>query len=441
MSKGKAAPAQLLSRAFFNRRLAALLSAFLLFPGSTRAFAASRKRPKPKSAKTTHDTVDAILFYGQSNAGSGGHAQALLTKPVFPDRIYSFRTSRQVYGTRLLDPNRLQGIGSLYDDKKSAPYPATAMAYALGRLAERTPGRLHFMYTVWYGGQPLTSFLRSTTSWSDLLIVADRIHDVLAAKRLRSRIAALVLIQGESGPPGRVRYSRLLHEFLDQVLPDLKEQTGQDRAPVAILLQTNASNVQSATALGVALAQWDVARARPQDTVLAGPMYQLPLSDAVHQSHEGRLMLGDLLALVYESHVSRNRPFEPLHPLAARRANNTIVVSFKRPPDSLPLQWDQTWITPVPNFGFQVTGETGPLPVDAVEITGESEVTIRLAPRAPRNGLIVSYAMDQPRMQGWAPGRGQLTAPTTRRSAFVGLNAKVPETVAHYAIRFQVAVL
>ena len=435
MTAVKPSPARLFSRAYFNRRLAAFLSALVLFPVRTFAFDAKRKTG---ILSNKDNLVEAILFYGQSNAGAGGDARSIFTTPIFPDRIVSFQTSRQIYGTQRVDPARLQGIGSLYDDPKSAPYPATAMAYALGH--ERHSNTVYFMHTVWYGGQPLTSFLRGSTSWSDLLSVAHRMRQVLSKRRLRGRVAALVLIQGESGPPGREIYAQVLHDFLDQILPDLEAQTDQDRSPVAILLQTNASNVQSATALGVALAQWDVARARSQDTVLAGPMYQFPLSDAVHQSAAGRMMLGDLLALVFEYCITRDQVFEPLHPVVARRVKDKVVISFKCPPDSLPLQWDHTWLTAVPNYGFQVKDLAGPVSIVSVQITGASEVTIRLPPDVLQHDLIVSYAMGQPPTKGWAPARGQLTAPSNRRSAFAGLDAGIPDTVTHYAIRFELPV-
>jgi hypothetical protein len=263
---------------------------------------------------------------------------------------------------------------------------------------------------------------------------------MLGTESLQARVAALVLIQGESGPPGRENYARVLRGLMDDVMPSLAAQTGQGRLPVLVLLQTNASNTQSATAVDVSLAQWDVAQARPQEAVLAGPMYQFPLSDAVHQSAEGRMMLGDLLALVFETQIVRGQPFEPLHPVGVRRADNAVIVSFKRPQNSLGLQWDESWMPTVRDYGFQVRGETGPLPIVSVKITGPSEVTIRLAPPGSRRDLVVSYAMDQAHADGWAPGRGQLTAPTRRRSAFAGLGARVPDTVVHYAIRFELPV-
>jgi hypothetical protein len=220
----------------------------------------------------------------------------------------------------------------------------------------------------------------------------------------------------------------------------LQAQTGQVRSPVAILLQTNASNIQAATARGVALAQWDVARQRPRDTVLAGPMYQFPLIDAVHQSAEGRMMLGDLLALVYDRRVTRGEDFQPLHPVDARRLGNTVVIDFKRPAGSLPLQWDREWVAPSPDFGFDVEDEHGPVKIDGIEISGPSQVTIRLDRPMAGGHLRVRYAMAQPHTAGWAPGRGQLMAPTTRRSAFAGFGVRIPSTIAHYAIRFEMPV-
>jgi hypothetical protein len=167
-------PAHLLTRACFSRRLMALVSAFLLRPVPAFAFEAKPKNRPPRG--TDRDIVDAILFYGQSNAGAGGDARAILTSPVFPDNILTFRTAQQIYGTELVDPVHLDGIGKLHDDLKSPPYPATAMAYALGHSIAPASGKRYFMHTVWYGGQPLTAFLRGTTPWADLMTVARRMR-------------------------------------------------------------------------------------------------------------------------------------------------------------------------------------------------------------------------------------------------------------------------
>lgn len=426
-------------RGFARAILGGALAATFLFPPAAFALDSKAARGNAPVRDDRSSMAEAILFYGQSNAGGGGHARPYLTAPVFPDRIFTFRTARQIYATSATDPRGLEGLGAVSDHAKYAPFPATAMAYALAHANGSEPYP-YFIHTVWYGGQPLTSFLPGTNSWRNLTRVAGRMGEALAQRNLRGRVAALVLIQGESGPPGRERYATLLRELLDRALGDLKSQTGQARPPIAILLQTNESNVQAISAKGVALAQWDVAQSRPDDTVLAGPMYQMPLSDAVHQSAEGRMMLGDLLAQVFEARVERGGSFEPLHPTQARNAGGSVVVSFKRPEGSQPLAWDTGWVPPAPHFGFDLADDAGPVEIADVKISGESEVTITPA-RALTGRATVRYAMTPSRAEGWAPGRGQLTAPTAERSAFADLGLNVPKTVAHYAIRFEMPVM
>ncbi|WP_342362802.1 hypothetical protein [Terrarubrum flagellatum] len=418
-------------RYFIATSLAALLAK------SAFAFTPPRAVRGGATAVKSRTQVDGILFYGQSNAGAGGSAKAVLTAPVFPDTTFAFRGAQQTYGATLVDVKRLQGLGQVQDRDAYAPFPATAMAYALGRN-NSSLGRRHFMHTVWYGGQPLAAFQKGSAAWLDLVAVARRMREALLDEAMDARIAALVLIQGESGPPGREVYARALTKLLDETLPELRNQTGQAAPPLAILLQTNASNIQQASAKDVALAQWDVARARSHDTTLAGPMYQFPLNDAVHQSAIGRMMLGDLLALAYQARVERGETFEPLHPTSARLDSNVIRIAFKRPAESQPLQWDRSWMPAVPNFGFSVNGPNGAVEIASVEITGPSDIAIHLAGKNDSRILTVRYAMEQPPEKGWAPGRGQLMAPTARRSAFADLKAGAPEFISHYCIRFEI---
>jgi hypothetical protein len=83
---------------------------------------------------------------------------------------------------------------------------------------------------------------------------------------------------------------------------------------------------------------------------------------------------------------------------------------------------------PVPNYGFEVDADDAGLTTIAeVEITGPSEVTLQINVQASSKVLKVRYAMDQPKVQGWAPGRGQLIAPTLTRSAFAARGMRVPE--------------
>jgi hypothetical protein len=379
--------------------------------------------------------VDGILFYGQSNAGSGGPAIARRALPALSERSLSFASAAQTYGDRLIDPNALHGLAPLKDQPGKALLPAVAMAYALERSG--AVGAPSFFHSVWYGSQPLSSFTPGSTCWNDLTAVADRMSSMLAETGRQSRVAAVVFIQGESGPSDRATYRRMLHEL---VVNGFRHLNGTAQPPLTMLIQTNASTVNPAFAVGVPLAQWDVARSLPDQVVLAGPAYQCPLSDGAHHSAEGRMMLGDLLALVYDIGVRRGGGFRPLQPREATRAGETITVAFDRPPESLDLQWDLDWVPPTPHYGFQVAGAAGPVAIGAVRISGPAEVTIKLDRAPPAGDLVVRYAMDRNVVPGWSPERGQLIAPTRRATAFGALGVKIPRTLSHYAIRFELTV-
>ena len=410
-----------------RRRILARIVASLASPSAI-ADAVAQSRPP----------IDAVFFYGQSNAGAGGHAAPILTQPVSQKTMFSFEGAQQTYASHPVDGKRLRGMGAVRDDLRYAPFPATAMAYAISR---RTAGPAHFMHTVWRGGEPLASFLRGSVAWDDLMIAAERMRAATEARGYVPRIAALVLIQGESGPAARESYANMLDALLTDALPALQIKTRQAKPPIAIVLQTNASAAAPQLALETPLAQWDVARRRPNEVALAGPMYQFPLSDGVHQSAVGRMMLGDLLALVLESCRQQKKVwFEPLHPLWARRSDNVIRIGFKLPEKAASLAFDDDWTPAAPDFGFSLDAGGRPIPIQSVALANRSELHIKLAETPRAQQLRVSYAMGQAEKPGWTGGRGQLTAPTSVASAFADMGLGIPPTISHYCIRFRMSV-
>ncbi len=203
--------------------------------------------------------VQGILFYGQSNAGAGGDAVPLLLKPA-PANIMSFAGRRQFSGKALLDTSLLPAFGPIGDVTPYPPLPATAMGDALAALtADVRPKPWFFFNTVWYGSQPITSFLPDATSWTDLLGVARRMAQLVRAADGVPMVSAVVFIQGESGPSDRAPYREKLTELLSDLGPALCEQTGQKYKPLVLLTQTNTGAIATRTTSEVDLAQWDVA--------------------------------------------------------------------------------------------------------------------------------------------------------------------------------------
>jgi hypothetical protein len=401
-------------------------------PGQTRDVAGASPDALPLSGVSP--CVDAIFFYGQSNAGAGGTSKSVLTKPV-SDTMLTFAGSCQAYGSAPLDPAKLGGKTALSDRLGYPPFPATAMAYALEQLASAKDGSAYFFFTSWFGGQPLRVFQREATAWINLVTAAERFTQIIGETRRRPRVMALVFIQGESGPSNRQTFADGLSTLLDDTLPALREATGQEEEVAALLLQTNAPAAGSKIRNDSDLAQADVAAAR-RDTTLAGPMYQFPLDHNIHQTAEGRMMLGELLARVYRQVVIEKRPFEPLHPTGATREGRSIVLRFHRPEGSGPLRWDMDWVQPSPHYGFAVEGGQQPLPIASVAIIDADQVRIELADEPPAGRLRVAYAQAQPIMMGWASGRGQLVADTAIPSAFHAMGYHVPERLSDYCIRF-----
>ncbi len=381
--------------------------------------------------------VDTILFYGQSNAGAGGTGPALLLAPAFPGRLLTFATASQVYSTRLVGSDALRGTAPLHDHPRYAPFPATAMGHA---LAAGWPERRFFLHTTWVGGEPLSTFLPGTLAWQNLHNSAVAQKVAMAGEGRQSRIGAVVLIQGESGPLGQVPYAQMLRGLAQSLPVSLQAAASQAHKPVLLIPQVIMPDAAGIIPSGVELAQWSVAQAMPDEVALVGPMYPFPLADAIHQNAEGRMMLGETLALVHEQVVVRQERFVPLHPAAITRDGRVLSATFNRPKGSGNLRWDEDWIAPSPNYGFTYKDAKTDIAISSIEIVGPDTVRITLDAEPSASGGALLYAQGQPRAAGWTSGRGQLVAPSGQESHFARAGYRVPRQIDHYCIRFEMAV-
>ncbi len=381
--------------------------------------------------------ADTILFYGQSNAGAGGTGPALLLAPAFPGRLLTFATTSQVYSTRLVGSDALRGTAPLRDHPRYAPFPATAMGHS---LAARWPERRFFLQTTWVGSQQLPTFLAGTLAWQNLHNAAAAQKVAVAGKGLESRISAVVLIQGESGPVGHAPYAQMLRGLAESLPSSLQAAASQARAPVLFIPQVIMPDTAGFAPSGVELAQWSVAQAMPDEVTLVGPMYPFPLADLIHQNAEGRMMLGEMLALVHDQVAVRQERFVPLHPAAITRDGRVLTVTFTRPRGSGALRWDEDWIAPSPNYGFTYKDAKTDTAIHSTEIVGPDTVRITLHAEPTASGGALLYAQGQPYAAGWTSGRGQLVAPSGQSSHFARAGYKVPRQIDHYCIRFEMAV-
>jgi hypothetical protein len=315
------------------------------------------------------------LFFGQSNAGAPIDPKTTLLEPRHPERLFCFGASHS-YG----DVKKPKGT---YHDFRALRNPIsslliqTAMAYALEGDSAVSP-QPRFFHSVWWGSQPIASFLPGSVPYGNLVNVADDFYTVTQA------------------------YGA--HSGVDKIYP-------------------------------IALDQLNVALNTP-GVVLAGPMYNLPFVTpaSIHPGECGRLIYGELLALVYRTIVIEKKPFEPLHPLSAEWTGAAIALRFHLP--ALPLAMDEAWVMPANNFGFVVVDEAGCVDISKVVITTAD--TVEITPARPVKAARVLYAMNQGETQpnGWSGARGQLISPTSQLSLFHQEGFDIPKFIMHYCARF-----
>lgn len=404
--------------------------------------------------------VEALLFYGQSNAGPAGASDqipALLPAALYPHHVVSFSYWNMFYGTDSIPPANLLDLRPAQDNVYGqSPSQMTAFAreYLNRRNWTTSPG--YFVATSWYGGQPIATFQQGTQTYTNLMAIAAAAKRETARYGRDLRVSMLTYIQGESygtyggGTPSEVQagYAADLNTLIDDVLPDLATQTGQSTPPVMLLLQINSQDAQSPGYTGVELAQRDVAVSRA-DTFLAGPMYPYPMANEnpgtganIHINNIGRMQMGEMIAVAQAS-VRATGDWSPLAISSITRSGAVLTVTYSPPTgfSSLALGWDAV----VPNVsdgnrGFQAfrSSNGAGLTISSVAITGPWTVQITLS-ADPTEAVVVRYACGADAgIDTYAAGRGQLAVLTTISSVYHDRFAQpVPAFIRLFAIRDQ----
>jgi hypothetical protein len=242
-------------------------------------------------------------------------------------------------------------------------------------------------------------------------------HLVARAEQRDYRIAAVLLLQGESNVAGegareRSAYKALLNRLIDDILGDLA--AGQGTPPAILLYQTSGAYAEDA--MGVAQAQLELALARP-GVFVVGPTYPYPETRG-HMDGNGYRWLGAQFGKVLHRAVTLGEAWRPLHPTRARLVGQTVRLAFSVPHP--PLAWGQPFVglqrCHIADRGFTVLDATGPVPIADVSLDGAEAVALRLARPPAEGSLLVRYA-ERTRHHG----RGMLhdSDPTVAEDAFV----------------------
>jgi hypothetical protein len=384
-----------------------------------------------------YEPAIAVFVYGQSNAGYGGDdGGPELTAKVFPNTCFSFASRITASGGAAVAPETLTGVRVLADIASEVnQLPATMAAFALESTTRENDGQVTpgiFTWTSWQGGQEITEFERDTTNWDNLFAGVSRIGPVMSPYGRTVDCPAVVYIQGEADAE-TVGYQALIEALADDLCPEV--QTVMDLAvePKFLLLQTNTSETaptQRQPRLDQVAAARDNARIN-----LAGPMYQCPLVDNIHQNVEGKMMQGEVMAEAIRI-IRRDGSFTPLWPVSAVRTGAVVDVEFAVPAG--PLAFDADFVPAVSNEGFRYKDSTTSATISSVAILNSNTVRITLNTTPTGTGQAIEYAAPiSTAATGFASGRGTLYSPSETPSLYARLGYSVPTFYRHYAVSFE----
>jgi hypothetical protein len=205
-------------------------------------------------------------------------------------------------------------------------------------------------------------------------------------------LTALLLLQGEhnnwaldGGTDDRAAYKALLQTLIR----DMRALAEGDDPPAVFLYQTGAA--YAADHMAIPMAQLETALEMP-GVFLATPVY--PVTDkGGHLDANGYRWLGAQFGKVMHHVLTRNLPWQPLHPTAAAVEGRVVTLRFHVPVPPLRFGHPMSGLRPteVPEQGFAVLDEAGELPVENVALAGPDAVAITLA-RPPGPGAWVRYA-------------------------------------------------
>lgn len=339
-----------------------------------------------------------LPFFGQSNAGQGGNAGGAENMfPLFGDTLKTFLTGAQTQGpATIANQSGIQVLrdGAWQQNQMQATVTLQSLVHTLAYRASSISPDVIFGYTAWYGGQPLTSFLKGTGPYQSL---------VNAAAASGRACPAITFIQGESGPS--VGYGSMLAQLADDIISDVKTATGQVTTPRFLVVQTGP--------LAVSLEQEAQEQARNID--MAGPLYHGPFVDDFHLSPVGRMIVGDQIADALWEIVEAGE-YRPLRPSLVNLGGGAIDVWFSQKEGGINIDPDRP-------LGFTVTDPGGAVGITSAAVLAPNRLRLTLD-RTIASGSLTYRA-------------GAVFAKSRTQSLWYRRGFPAPEYVRHYSIEFQ----
>ncbi|WP_404711731.1 hypothetical protein [Sphingomonas sp. MMS24-J13] len=436
------------------------------------------------STAVPDDPRKLVIFatYGQSNAGWGGtlanaNYPRKIIGPLYPYSVFSMAKGGQPWPATSADivddglendfyPMADAGGNSITTGIPQSQHTMSMFGIEAAYRARGETGPGIVGHLDWYGGQPLTTFIKGTQLYTNLIQ-----HAGLMAKLggtiygRQPSYPAISFIQGESGP-----YDGSWLTLATQMVSDIRTDVlaaiapyGGTAAPVVLFSQTNANDNQT-TLTSVQLEQLQICRNLPTTTAMAGPSYFAPIPDNIHALPEGRAMEGEVIGEAVCT-IAKGGTWTPLWSTImsgenggyrVNRSGNTITIQYTRFPTGLEFDpggavsntggWEpgpnDGWVKPVsdPYYGFYYSDDAGnhitnvALATDAGGYFTKVVITLSGNPDGVSNRFLcyARHVFDSGSADGWSSVRGSLRS-CLRKSRLRDEGLNIPQFIYAYA--------
>lgn len=276
----------------------------------------------------------------------------------------------------------------------------------------------------------IQAFLPGSAAFANAERCLKRAADVARAEHLGFGTLVVSWVQGQADARTPHRdYATRLDALVDGLAAALSRETGGRGRLVFCLSQTTA--FYGVGRRGVPLAQLEVAEARPDQVVLAGPEYMLERSDGVHLKPRGAVRLGALHGRAIRRVLAKER-WAPLRMECARVRGTEVRVGFAGGTGDLEAAAQtggpvEVGVRSLPHLGFVWLPPRGTTTrIVAARITGPREVVLKLSeppPHLEKTLLSLGFPEGITLPEGFVDGD-----PATANGAATGLFARGGES-------------
>ncbi|WP_131828263.1 sialate O-acetylesterase [Elizabethkingia ursingii] len=355
----------------------------------------AQKKITGNSVPELANGINHILGYGQSLSTGEESGKVLTTKP-FDHNILMMQADTFVPYYNQSTENPLGGLG-----------------IALSELGDSKYHKI-LMSSHGVGGFSIEKLSKGTAPYTKLLMEVQKALTIASSKKEDYNVLAVAWTQGESNyQDSPITYKNKLKQLKSDLNRDIKAITKQKNDIIFVMYQPS-SWMSGEPKSTMTTAYLDLSLTE-KGFYCSNPQYDknyVRSSNGVyfHMPAESYRRLGAEYGLVIHN-ILHKKSYKPLYIKNVNYKKNTIDVVL-----SEPVVIDKTLVSPVTNFGFNVTGNT----IESVKIINNKVTIVCHSNIGPGN--ILTYGFNGTEHSGWEFGeRGNLRSPVVQTLSFGNL--------------------